>query len=85
MRRRAYMNMVGWHKKGKPLEGRHVLQAAACAGIKNPKKLTSAECASRTAACQKLLKEQESQAGHLRQEHLSDRYELASELKDKAK
>ncbi len=85
MRWRVYVNMVAWHKKGKPLEGRHVLWAAACAGIKNPKKLTSAECTSGVAACQKLLKEQESQAGHLRQEHLSDRYKLALDLKDKAK
>jgi hypothetical protein len=85
MRQRGYVNMVAWHKKGTPLEGRHVLQAAAHAGIKNLKKLTSAECASRAAACQKLLKKQESQAGHLRQEHLSNRYKLASDLKDKAK
>ena len=47
--------------------------------------MTSAECASGAAACQQLLKEQKSQAGHLRQELLSDRYELASDLKDKAK
>ncbi len=85
MRQRAYVNMVAGHKKGKPLEGRHILRAAARAGIKNPKKLTSAECTSGAAACQKLLKEQESQAGHLRQEHLSNRYKLASDLKDKAK
>ncbi len=85
MRWRAYVNMVAWHKKGKPLERRHVLRAAARAGIKNPKKFTSEECAVGAAACQKLLKEQESQAGHLRQEHLSNRYELASDLKDKAK
>jgi hypothetical protein len=57
MRWRAYVNMVVWHKKGKPLEGRHVLRATARTGIKNPKKLTSAECASRATACQKLLKE----------------------------
>jgi hypothetical protein len=85
MRWRAYVNMVAWHKKGKPLERRHILWAAARAGIKNSKKLTSAECASRGAACRKLLKKQESQVGHLRQEHLSNRYELASDLKDKAK
>ncbi len=85
MRQRAYVNMVAWHKKGKPLEGRHVFRAAARAGIENPKKLTSAECASKAAACRKLLEEQESQAGHFRQEHLSNRYELASDLKDVAK
>ena len=66
MRRRAYVNMVAWHKLGKPLKGKHVLRAAAGAGIKNPKKLTISECAKGVTACQKLLKQQESQAGHLR-------------------
>jgi hypothetical protein len=51
---------------GKPLKGKHVLRAAARAGIKNPKKLTISECAKVATACRKLLKEQESQAGHLR-------------------
>jgi hypothetical protein len=51
MRWRTYVNMVAWHKKGKSLDGRHVLRAAVRAGIENPKKLTSAECASTTAAC----------------------------------
>ena len=66
MRRQAYVNMVVWHKLGKPLKGKHVLRAAAQSGIKNPKKLTISECAKGATACRKLLKEQESQAGHLR-------------------
>jgi hypothetical protein len=85
MRRRAFVKLVAWHKSGKPLEGKHGFRAAARAGIKNAKELTISECARGATACRKLLKEQESQAGHLRQEHLSNRYELASDLKDKAK
>ncbi len=85
MKRWAYLNMVAWHKLGKPLKGKHVLRAAAQAGIKNLKKLTISERAKGATACRKLLKEQESQAGHLRQVHLSNRYKLASDLNDKAK
>ncbi len=85
VRRHTYVNMVAWHKRGKPHKGKNVLRAAAHAGIKNPRKLTAEECAGRAAACQTLLKDQESQAGHLRQEHLSNRYKLASDLKDTAK
>ena len=66
MRRQAYVNMVVWHKLGKPLKGKRVLRAAAQSGIENPKKLTISECAKSATACRKLLKEQESQAGHLR-------------------
>ncbi len=29
MRRQAYVNMVAWHKLGKPLKGKQVLRAAA--------------------------------------------------------
>ncbi len=79
------MNMVAWHKLGKPLKGKHILRAAAQAGIKNPKTLTILESAKGATDFRKLLKEQESQAGHLCQVHLSNRYELASDLNDKAK
>jgi hypothetical protein len=85
MRHCGYVNMVAWHKRGKPHKGKSILRVAARAGIENPRKLTAKECAGKAAACQTLLKEQESQAGHLRREHLSNWYELASDLKDTVK
>jgi hypothetical protein len=50
-------------------------------GIDHPKELTAEQCAEGAAACQKLLKEHKENAEGLRQEHLQNRYELASDLK----
>ena len=54
-------------------------------GIAHPKQLTAEQCAQEAAACRKLLKEHNDNAESLRQEHLQNRYELASDLKDPVK
>jgi hypothetical protein len=54
-------------------------------GIDHPKELTAEQCAQGVAACQKLLKEHKKDAEGLRQEHLQNRYEHASDLKDPVK
>jgi hypothetical protein len=43
------------------------------------------QCAQGAAACRKLLKEHKDNAESLRQEHLQNRYELVSDLKDPIK
>ena len=43
------------------------------------------QCAQGAAACQKLLKEHKEDAEGLRREHLQNRYEVASDLKDPVK
>jgi hypothetical protein len=43
------------------------------------------QCAQGAAACRKLLKEHKDNAESLRQEHLQNRYELVSDLKDPVK
>jgi hypothetical protein len=63
----------------------NVFQAAWRAGIDNPRALTLPQCWAGVKACKKLLKEQEEQAGPLQREHLQNRYELASDLKDTTK
>ncbi len=54
-------------------------------GIAHPKQLTAEQCTQGVAACQKLLKEHKEDAESLHQEHLWNRYELASDLKDPVK
>ncbi len=84
LRHRAYINMKAWHKEDKK-SNRNVFRAAARAGINRPKTLTAEECIAGAAACCKLIKENASKASHLRREHLHNRYELASDLKNLAK
>jgi hypothetical protein len=48
-------------------------------------KLLQLKSAQQAAACHKLIKEKESEASQLRQEHLHNRYELAPDLKSPAK
>ena len=76
--------MEAWHKGDKKSNG-NVFRAVARAGINRPKTLTAEECTAGAAACRKLIKEKTSKASHLRQEHLHNRYELASDLKNPAK
>ncbi len=57
----------------------------ARAGFNRPETLTVEECTAGAAACCKLTKEKESEASHLMQEHLHNRYELASDLKNPTK
>ena len=54
-------------------------------GIVHPKELTAEQCAQGAAACRKLLKEHKEDAEGLHQEHLQNRYELTSDLKDPVK
>jgi hypothetical protein len=54
-------------------------------GIDHPKELTAEQCAQGMAACRKLLKEHKEDGEGLRREHLRNRYELASDLKDPVK
>ncbi len=84
LRRRAYVNMEAWHKGDKTRNG-NVFRAAARAGIKNPNSLTAKECSARAAACCKLIKKRGSEAHQLQRTHLYNRYELASDLRDRAK
>ena len=76
--------MEAWHKGHKTRNG-NVFRAVARAGIKNPKSLTAKECSARAAACRKLIKEKGSEAHQLERSHLYNRYELASDLRDRAK
>jgi hypothetical protein len=84
LRRRAYVNLCKWHKGDKPTN-KHIFQEAMRHGIDHSKKLTPEQCAQGAAACQKLLKEHKEDAEGLRQEHLQNRYELTSDLKDPVK
>jgi hypothetical protein len=84
MRQREYVNLVAWHEKGKS-SGGYIFRAARRAGINNPRALTLPECWAGVKACKKLMKEQEEQASPLQREHLRNRYELASDLKDTTK
>ena len=81
MQRRAYTNLVAWHKKGGG-SGGNVFRAALRAGIERPRSLTVSECEAGIKACKQLMVEQEEKAGLLRRKHLQNRYELASDLKD---
>jgi hypothetical protein len=54
-------------------------------GIDHSKELTVEQCAQGVAACQKLLKEHKEDVEGLSREHLQNRYELASDLKDPVK
>jgi hypothetical protein len=54
-------------------------------GIAHPKQLTGEQCTQGAAACQKLLKEHKDNVDSLCREHLWNRYELASDLKDPVK
>jgi hypothetical protein len=83
-RRRAYVNMEAWHKGEKTTNG-NVFRAAWRAGIKNPKSLTAEECAAGAETCRKLIKEKGPEAHQLRRSHLYNRYELASNLKNREK
>jgi hypothetical protein len=76
--------MEAWHKGDKKSNG-NVFRAAARAGINRPNTLTAEECTAGAAACRKLIKEKASKASYLRREHLHNRYELASDLKNPAK
>ncbi len=80
----AYVNLVAWHKGNKSTNG-NVFRAVVQAGISRLKALTVEECAVGVAACHKLLKEKESQASQWRREHLHNRYEFASDLKNPTK
>ena len=62
-----------------------MFRAVVQAGISRLKALTVEECAVGVAACHKLLKEKESQASQWRREHLHNRYEFASDLKNPTK
>ena len=70
--------MEAWHKGNKKSNG-NVFRAAARAGSSRPETLTVA------AACRKLIKEKESEASHLRREHLHNRYELAMDFRNTTK
>jgi hypothetical protein len=76
--------MKAWHKGDKTRNG-NVFRAAARAVIKNPKSYTAKECSTRVAVCCKLIKEKGSEAHQLERSHLYNRYELASDLRDRAK
>ena len=52
----------------------------ARADFNRPETLTVEECTAGAAACCKLTKEKESEASHLMQEHLHNRYKLAMDL-----
>jgi hypothetical protein len=82
-RRRAYVSMEAWHKGDKKSKG-NVFRATARTEISRLKTLTAEEFAAGAAACHKLIKEKESEASQLRQKHLHNRYELASDLKNPA-
>jgi hypothetical protein len=84
LQRLAYINLCKWHK-GDKLTNKHVFREAIRHGIDHPKELTAGQCAQGATACQKLLKEHKEDAEGLRQEHLQNRYELASDLKDPVK
>jgi hypothetical protein len=84
MRRRAYTNLVAWHKKGGG-SGGNVFRVALRAGIECPRSLTLSKCLAGIKACKQLMAEQEEKAGLLRRKHLQNRYKLASDLKDPAK
>ncbi len=62
-----------------------MFRAAWRAGIENPRTLTLSECMAGVKACKQLMTEQEDKAGLLQWEHLQNRYELASNLKDPIK
>ncbi len=81
---RTYVNLVKWYK-GDQLTNKHVFQEAMRNGIAHPIQLTTEQCAQGSAACWKLLKEHMDNAESLHQEHLQNRYELASNLKDPVK
>ena len=76
--------MEAWHKGKKRTNG-NVFRAAWRAGIKNPKSLTAEECAAGAETCRKLIKEKGPEAHQLRRSHLYNRYELASNLKNREK
>ncbi len=84
MRRRAFTNLVAWHRKGGGLGG-NVFRAALRAGIEHPRSLTVSECLAGIKACKQPMAEQEEKAGLLRRKHLHNRYELAFNLNDPVK
>ncbi len=79
MRRRAYVNLVVWHEKGK-IPGGNIFKKAWKAGIKNPRALTLQEYLTGVKTCKQLMKEQADQAKQLQCEHLRNRYVFASDL-----
>ncbi len=81
----ASLPTLGTVAHDKKTSNSNVFRAVAQAGISRLKTLTVEECAARSAACRKLLKEKESQASQLRQEHLHNRYEMALDLKNPTK
>jgi hypothetical protein len=84
LRRRAYVNMETWHKGNKKSNG-NVFRAVARKGISRPETLTEKDCAAGAAACHTLIKEKESEASHLRREHLHNWYELAMDRRNTTK
>ncbi len=67
------------------MHSKHIFCEAFRHGIENPKKLTAEQCTQGVAVCRKLLKEHKDNTAHLRREHLGNRYELASDLKNPVK
>jgi hypothetical protein len=81
--REAFVNLKAWLEK--KTSNSHIICDAHKARIPQPRLRSIADCIAGIETCKMQLKDMQPQAEQLRQEHLGNRNELASSLKEEGR